>query len=166
MADAADPEAVDAAETAYGFIERYAPAQQDAEAKWDEAFRQAKEQNKRVWVRTSQRYCGPCFRLSRWIDDHREVIEKDFVVLKIDDVRDLNGQAVAGRLTKGRVVGVPFHAMFDASETLIADSFGPLGNIGSMSGVEGKRHFKKMLDGACSKITSQEIQMLLDSLGD
>ena len=161
-----DPEAVDAAETAYGFIERYAPAQQDAEAKWDEAFRQAKEQNKRVWVRTSQRYCGPCFMLSRWIDDHREVIEKDFVVLKIDDVRDLNGQAVAGRLTKGRVVGVPFHAMFDASETLIADSFGPLGNIGSMSGVEGKRYFKKMLDGACSKITSQEIQMLLDSLGD
>jgi hypothetical protein len=161
-----DPEAVDAAETACGFIERYAPAQQDAEAKWEEAFRQAKKQNKRVWVRTSQRYCGPCFMLSRWIDDHREVIEKDFVVLKIDDVRDLNGQAVAGRLTKGRFVGVPFHAMFDASETLIADSFGPLGNIGSMSGVEGKRHFKKMLDEACSKITSQEIQMLLDSLGD
>jgi hypothetical protein len=43
-----DPEAADAAESAYGFIERYAPARQDAEAKWNEAFRQAKEQNKRV----------------------------------------------------------------------------------------------------------------------
>jgi hypothetical protein len=161
-----DPEAADAAESAYGFIERYAPARQDAEAKWNEAFRQAKEQNKRVWVRVSQRYCGPCFALSRWIDDHREVIETDFVVLKIDDVRDLNGHAVAERLTKGRFVGVPFHAMFDANEKLLADSYGPLGNIGSGSGLEGKRHFKKMLDAACLKITPHEIQVLLDSLED
>lgn len=161
-----DPEATDAAETAYEFIERYAPARQDAEAKWNEAFQQAKEQNKLVWVRTGQRYCGPCFMLSRWIDDHREVLEKDFILLKIDDVRDLNGQAIAERLTKGRSVGVPFHAMFDANEIPVTDSYGPLGNIGFMSGLEGKRHFKKMLDAACSKITPQEIQVLLDSLED
>jgi hypothetical protein len=104
--------------------------------------------------------------LSRWIDDHREVLGKDFILLKIDDIRDLNGQTIAKRLTKGRSVGVPFHAIFDANEKLVADSEGPLGNIGGISGFEGKRHFKKMLDAGCVKITPQEIQALLDSLED
>lgn len=161
-----DPEASDASAAAYQFIERYGPAQQDAEAKWNNAFQQAKEQNKLVWVRTSQRYCGPCFMLSRWIDDQREILEKDFILLKIDDVRDMNGQVIAERLTKGRWVGVPFHAIFDANEELVMDSYGPLGNIGFMSGLEGKRHFKKMLDAACSRITPREIQVLLDALED
>jgi hypothetical protein len=40
--------------------------------------------------------------LSRWIDDQREILERDFILLKIDDVRDLNGQLIADRLTKGR----------------------------------------------------------------
>ena len=161
-----DPEATDAAEAAYAFIELHAPSRKDAEAKWNKAFQQAKEQNKFVWVRTGQRYCGPCFMLSRWIDDHREVLEKDFILLKIDDFGDLNGQTIAERLTRGRPVGVPFHAMFDANEKPVTDSYGPLGNIGFMSGLEGKRHFKKMLNAACSKITPQEIQVLLDSLED
>ncbi len=161
-----DPQDADAAKAAYEFIELHAPPRHDAEVKWKQAFRQAKEQNKRVWVRTSQRYCGPCFMLSRWIDDHREVLEKDFILLKIDDVRDVNGRAIAERLKKGRRVGVPFHAMFDANEQLLADSYGPLGNIGMMSGLEGKRHFKKMLDAACSRITPQDMDMLLESLED
>ena len=161
-----DPAATDAIAKTDEFVKRHVPAVEDAEAKWTKAFQQAREQNKCVWVRTSQRYCGPCFELSRWIDDHREVLEKDFVLLKVDDVRDSNGQAVAERLTKGRFVGVPFHAIFDANEKVVADSYGPLGNIGFMSELEGKRHFKKMLDAACSRITPQEIQMMLDSLPD
>ncbi|QDV22265.1 thioredoxin family protein [Aureliella helgolandensis] len=161
-----DPEASDAADTAYEFVERHVPSQQDAEAKWNKAFQQAKEQNKLVWVRTGQRYCGPCFMLSRWIDDQREILEKDFILLKIDDFRDLNGQAIAERLTKGRSVGVPFHAIFNANEKSVTDSYGPLGNIGFMSGLEGKRHFKTMLDEVCSNINPQEIQALLDSLQD
>jgi hypothetical protein len=104
--------------------------------------------------------------LSRWIDDQREILEKDFILLKIDDFRDMNGQVIAERLTKGRLVGVPFHAIFDANEELVMDSYGPLGNIGFMSGLEGKRHFKKMLDAACSRITPREIQVLLDALED
>lgn len=161
-----DPQAPDAAVAAYQFIERHGPAQQDAEAKWNNAFQLAKEQSKHVWVRIGGRYCGPCFELSRWIDDHREILEKDFILLKIDNVRDLHGKAIAERLTKGRSVGIPFHAIFDANEKLVADSYGPLGNIGSISGLEGKRHFKTMLDAGCSKMTPKEIQVLLDSLKD
>lgn len=157
---------VDAGKAAYKFVERYAPERKDADTKWEEAFKAARENDKRVWVRTGQRYCGPCFVLSRWIDDHRDVIEKDFVLLKIDDVRDLNGPEVAERLTLGRSVGVPFHAMFDADGKMIVDSYGPIGNIGAVGGIEGKRHFRKMLETACRKITAQEIEALLDSIDD
>lgn len=161
-----DPAASDAAASIFQFIERHGPSQKDAETKWNEAFQQAKEKGQHVWVSVGHRYCAPCFKLNRWIDDHREILVKDFVLLKIDNGRDLNGQAVADRFMNGRSVGSPFHAILDANENLIVDSYGPLGNIGAISGFEGKRHFKKMLDAACSKITPQEIQMLLDTLED
>ena len=74
--------------------------------KWDEAFAAAKQTNRKVWVRISQRYCGPCFMLARWLDDHKEIIERDYVLLKIDDVRDLHGHEVAKRLTGGEGAGV------------------------------------------------------------
>ena len=157
---------IDAGKAAHTFVERHAPAQKNAVTRWEEAFKAARENDKRVWARTGQRYCGPCFVLSRWIDDHREVLEKDFVFLKIDDVRDLNGPEVAERLTLGRSVGVPFHAMFDADGTMIVDSYGPIGNIGAIGGIEGKRHFRKMLETACRKITAQEIESLLESIAD
>ncbi|WP_182867663.1 thioredoxin family protein [Rhodopirellula sp. JC639] len=148
------------------FIQQHATPQQDAQQKWDKAFKTAQASDRRVWIRTGQRYCGPCFRLSRWIDDHRDVLEKDFVLVKVDDVRDRHGFKVAKRLTQGRPVGVPFHSMFDADGNLITDSYGPIGNIGSMSGVEGKRHFRTMLDAACVNITPDEIERLIESLDD
>lgn len=161
--DADDDQSASAADE---LIEQHAPDQQDAKLKWDKAFKSASETDRRVWIRTGQRYCGPCFRLSRWIDDHREVLEKDFVLVKIDDVRDRHGSEVAALLTLGRRVGVPFHAIFDADGERITDSYGPIGNIGFMSGVEGKRHFREMLQAACRNITPDEIQTLIQSLDD
>ena len=107
------------------FVNRYAPPKKDAFKKWEQAFKKARETDKRVWARVSQRYCGPCFILSRWLDDHREILEQDFVFLKIDDVRDENGAEVAERLTHGRSVGVPFHAIFDSDEEMLTDSSWP-----------------------------------------
>ena len=49
------------------------------------------------------------------------MLEKDFVLVKVDDVRDVNGREIAERLTRGRSVGVPFHAIFDPNEKKITD---------------------------------------------
>lgn len=160
------PEDPDAASAAHQFIEEHVPTQEDAQVKWKNAFQLAKKQNKRVWIRTGQRYCGPCFKLSRWMDDHRDVLTKDFILVKIDDVRDLNGRLIANRLTGDRSVGVPFHAIFAPDETMVTDSYGSIGNIGFMSGLEGKRHFQKMMETACSEISPAEISTLLESLED
>ena len=148
------------------FIHQHAPAPGDAEEKWTAAFAEAKRTNRRVWARVSQRYCGPCFRLSRWLDDQRALLEKDYVMLKIDDVRDKNGNDVAQRLYRGQGRGVPFHAIFDASGMMLIDSVGPLGNIGHPSGPEGKQQLRKMLLNTRQDLADVDVDQLVESTGD
>lgn len=155
-----------AVEAAAEFIHRHAPSQVNAEEKWAQAFAEAKRSNRRVWARVSQRYCGPCFSLARWLDDQHELLEKDYVLLKIDDVRDQNGIRVAERLTRGKHHGVPFYAIFDEDEELLIDSAGPLGNIGNPSDVEGKKQLRKMLLETRRNLTDAEIEQLVESVGD
>jgi hypothetical protein len=145
------------------FIHRHAPPRLDAEKKWNEAFVEANLTNRRVWARVSQRYCGPCFSLTRWLDDQHELLNKDYVMLKIDDVRDANGARVAERLTRGAKHGIPFHAIFDQDGQMLIDSVGPLGNIGSAAGIEGTRHLRKMLLETRRNLTDAEIDRLVES---
>ena len=94
------------------------------------------------------------------------MIEKEFVVLKIDDVRDLNGGEVAERITGGGHFGVPFHAIFAADGRLLIDSRGPGGNIGHPSGDAGKKHLRNMLLTETRHLTDAEIEQLVSSLDD
>ena len=146
------------------FIKEHAPATQDAKVKWDQAFELAQQTKRRVWIRMSGNHCSPCFALSRWIDDNRAVLDKDFVLLKIDGYLDQHGKEIGEKLSSGRMVGIPFHAMFDSDGKLIIDSYGPLGNIGFMSSHEGKLHFRKMLESSCANLTKTEIDSLLSTL--
>ena len=155
-----------AAEQVAQFIHQHAPAPHDAEKEWTAAFAEAHRSNRRVWVRVSQRYCGPCFRMTRWLDDQHKVLEKDYVMLKIDDVRDTNGKDVVQRVVRGESFGIPFHAIFNASGTMLVDSNGPLGNIGCPSGFEGKKQLRKMLLQTRQNLTDAEIEQLVDSTGD
>jgi hypothetical protein len=148
------------------FIRQHASAPADARHKWDEAFALARQSGRKVWVRISQRYCGPCFMLTRWLDDQKKLLEQDYVFLKIDDVRDLHGEEVAERLNRGEGQGVPFHAIFDASGKMLITSESPLGNIGHPGGYEGKRHLRKMLLATRSKLTDRQVDELVNSLGD
>jgi len=155
-----------AAEEVADFIHQNAPVQVDAEKKWKEAFAEASRSNRRVWARTSSRYCGPCFRMARWLDDQQKLLEEDYVMLKIDRFRDQSGDSVADRLTGGMSHGVPFHAIFDHEENLLIDSVGLLGNIGHPSSYEGKKHLQKMLLETRQKLTDDEIDQLVESLED
>jgi hypothetical protein len=155
----------DSAAAAAEFVHRHAPDPHNATQKWDHAFAEAKQTSRRVWARVSQRYCGPCFRMTRWLDDQKNLVEKDYVLLKIDDVRDINGSEVAARL-HGEQAGVPFHAIFDASGELLIDSNGPTGNIGHPSGFEGQQQLRKMLSTTRQNLTDAEIDQLVESVSD
>jgi uncharacterized GH25 family protein len=155
----------DAKTQAAAFLDNHQPALVAAQKKWDEAFALAKKTDRRVWVRLSGRYCGPCFVLSRWIDDHRETLEKEFVMLKIDE-RDQNRLEIAKEMTGGEPHGIPFFAFYSSDQSLLINSVGSTGNIGSISGFEGKRHFRRMLEQGNRRLTDEDIERLLTSLSD
>jgi Thioredoxin-like len=156
----------EAEEKVSAFVTKHLPAKLDAEEKWKEAFAEAKRTNRKVWARVSQRYCGPCFLLARWLDDHRELLEKDYVMLKIDDFADENGAGVAKRITRGGRFGIPFYAIFDTDKKLMVDSDSPLGNIGYPSGYEGSKHLRKMLLATRVSLTDFEVEKILATLGE
>ncbi len=156
----------DVKDKAAAFVEAHLPPAVDARQKWDEAFALAKKTNRRVWVRISQRYCAPCHLLNRWLDDHRELLDKEFVMLKIDDVRDLHGLEIAKEITGGQSYSVPFFGFYNGDEKMLVNSVGPIGNIGFMSGYESKRHLRRMLEQGKRRLTGEEVEQLLNSLND
>jgi hypothetical protein len=156
----------DAAQAAAAFVKRHAPPRVDAEEKWDDAFAEAKRSHRRVLARVSQRYCGPCFMLARWLADQHELLDKDYVLLKIDDFRDEHGRAVAERLTRGNRHGIPFFAIFDEDGKLLIDSAGSLGNIGYPSSAEGKAHLRKMLVETRQNLAGTDVDLLIGSIPD
>ncbi len=161
--DSKDP---DGPKLAAQFIRKHAPTPADAKKKWDEAFAVAKQSNRKVWVRICQRYCGPCFMLTRWLDDHKDALEQDYVLLKIDDWGDLHGEEVAQRLTGSEGAGVPFHAIFDSNARMLINSVSPIGNIGYPSGFEGKKHVRKMLTETRNNLPVKQIDEIVGSLND
>jgi Thioredoxin-like len=148
------------------FIRKHAPAPADAREKWEHAFALAQQSGRNVWVRISQRYCGPCFRLARWLDDQKTLLSQDYVFLKIDDWRDLHGAEVADRLTGHERQGIPFCAIFDPTGKMLITSESPLGNIGHPEGFEGKRHIRKMLLATRTRLTDPQIDEIVNSLSD
>lgn len=148
----------DAAGKVAEFVQVHIPPIKHAEEKWNAALAEAKRTNRKVWARISQRYGGPCFRLARWIDGHREQLERNYVQLKIDNVRENNGMAIANRVVGDRNhFGVPFHSIFDAEGSLLIDSVGPTGNIGHPTGFEGRRHLVNMLRTTRQELTDEDI---------
>jgi len=156
----------EADEKVAAFVSKHLPAKLDAQKKWQEAFADAKRTNRKVWARLSGRYCGPCFLLARWLDDHREILDKDYVMLKIDEYANENGVDLAKRITRGDSFGIPFFAIFDKDELLVVDSDSPLGNIGFPSGYEGSKHLRTMLLASRGSLTDAEVEQLVASLAD
>jgi CheY-like chemotaxis protein len=149
------------------FIRQHAPPQPNARKKWNAAFAEAKRRGRKVWSRVSQRYCGPCFSISRWLDDNRELLERHYVLLKIDDIRDLHGADLAKLIVSDRErFGVPFHAIFDAEEKLIIDSEGPSGNIGHPSSFEGRLPLTKMLSETRTNLSSTQVKQIVATLDE
>ncbi len=87
-------------------------------------------------------------------------------MLKIDNVRDKYGTEFAEEITGGRPFGVPFFAFYDADRNMLIDSRGPTGNIGYMTGYEGKRHFRRMLQKVQQSFSDTEIEQIVSSIED
>ncbi len=148
------------------FLDHNSPKQQDAKELWDTAFSLAKSTNRRVWVRTGNNQCAPCLLLTRWLHDNQNVLERDYILLKLDS-GDLNGPAIAKRLSE-HDHGVPFHAIFDADGMKLVDSANVDGlNIGFPRGnVDELLHLRKMIESTAINLTAEEVSRLIESVND
>lgn len=161
---AVDAQADDSADAVAKFITAHAPARHDAAAAWQAALAEAKRTNRRVWAISGGRYCSPCFRLARWLDDHRQLLEKDFVFFKVDGANDLNAAPVVQLITGGKEKGIPFNAVFDPAGKQIIGSAGPVSYLGYPTNDEDKRHLRKMFAETKQRLTDAEIEEIIQRL--
>lgn len=161
--DCADPNSMTAARE---FIAKNEPPAADALQKLNAALTEARNTGRVVWAQHSQTRCGPCFKLSRWIEKHYDVLDKQFVFVKIDDVRDKNGIEVLKRVNRERHFGIPFVAIMNPDGEILIDGEGPLGNIGFPTEFESIQHLRKMISETGQQITDSELDTLITSLMD
>ena len=138
----------------------------DAQKTLDEAFAVAKSTDRKVWLQFSQTRCGPCFMLSRWIDKHKDVLEKAYVFIKVDNLRDENGQDIWKRYVGERSMGIPFCVVLDAEGNVVEETLDlEKSNIGFPSTFEDSRGFRRIFDAtAKGKLTEEEIDALIKSI--
>jgi hypothetical protein len=150
-------------ELATNFVKQNVPPARDAKATIAAARAEAARTGRRVWVVIGGPRCGPCFSLARWMDDHRELLEKDYVIVKILGSIDTNSLEVEREL-RGDTGGIPWHAIMSSDGQLLATSDGPLGNIGFPGAVESLRHLRSMFDRTAQRLTMEDRDQLIQSL--
>ncbi len=137
----------------------------DAKTKFTRALEEARNTNRKIWAVTGHTRCSPCFAFARWLENQKKLLEKDYILVKIDSVRDENSAEVTKMICEGKHLGVPFHSIFTPDGSIVITSEGPLGNIGHpAASFEGKHHLRKMLIGTSVNLTKLEIDELILSL--
>lgn len=119
-----DPEKVAA------FLKKWQPEQADAEELLAAALRQASDEDKRVLVHVGNPYCGWCKVLTKFLDDHKAILGRDYIDLRVDVMRMEHGVEVAERYLPAGSQGDPWMVILDASGKVVANSVGKDGNIG------------------------------------
>ena len=147
------------------FLEDVAPKHLDANKLLADALAQAKKENKRVIVQETATWCGPCWKLSRFLDQHRDVWEKDYLWIKLDH-RWTGALDIAKRLRGGAKGGIPWTAILDESGKVLITSNDKEGaNIG-FPGDDAASidHFTAMLRATAQRLTEADIARLTDAL--
>lgn len=150
------------------WLHEQAPKMPDAKKLYDEALAQAKRENKRVLLRENGREvaapeCLPCYRLGRYLEQYKGLIEKDYVCLKID-LRFANAEAVINRVRDYDLGGYPWMVILDANGKPLVSSTSPHGNIGSPESRQEASYFAWMLRVTSQHLSEEEIATLVSAL--
>lgn len=147
------------------FLKQHARHKRNALTGLDEALAKAKKERKKVIVKHSGTRCYPCTLLSRWMDEHHDLLDKDYLHFDFDWVRDEGGLELAQKIGADKE-GIPYFVIVDENGEVQITSKSLIGNIGMPSGTEAKRHLRKMLETTAKRLTKTEIDSLINSLED
>jgi thioredoxin-related protein len=146
------------------FLTKHQAPYLDAQQILDEGLSEAKRSGKRVFLHFGGPSCGWCHKLEGWMakPEIATIISKDFVDVKIDIERTIDGEKVMGKFTKTK--GISWIAFLDDSGAIVADSGGPDTNLGFPYSKEEVAGFVEMLKKAAVKISPADINTLAASL--
>ncbi len=147
------------------WLHTHAPKMPDAEKVLAEALAQARQENKRVFLRENAPGTGVpyCSRLGRYFEQYKPLFEKDYVCVKID-MRYVHAESVINRIRDYDYVSYPWMAILDASGKPMVSSTGPHGNIGAPDSPQEASYFNWMLRVTSQQLTDEEINKLVSGL--
>jgi thioredoxin-related protein len=148
------------------FLSEYMAPKVDAEKLVAEQMEHARQTGKRVLFRVGDPYCGWCNVLSRFIQDHESLFDKDYVNAKIDVMRMTNGESVAKAHRPENADGHPWFIILEPSGDVLATSVGPKGNIGYPGSSEEIAHFMKMLRDTRKSLTDDDLASIETDLNE
>ena len=136
----------------------------DAKRLLEESLARAKKEDKKVLVHLSAPWCGSCLRLDAFLKEHKQIFERDYVLLKIDIERMGDGKTVASQLGAS-LRSVPWIAIVDVDGKPLITSDRPDGNLGLPENSEGIAYFLKMIRDTSSRITEEQLERIGSDLG-
>lgn len=149
------------------FLKDHQAPAQNAEALLSDGLKRAQSESKLVFVHFGAPWCPWCHRLDDWMraPANAELLNKDFIDLKIDVDRMTGGKAVMTRFRGDKAQdGIPWFAFLDASGKAVAVSEAKGVNIGFPAAAEEVAHFESMLAAHAKKMSADDRKKLVESL--
>ena len=162
LTDLANEDGVDK-QLVLDFLNKHAPAPLDSQELLDAALAQAKAENKRVFISEGATWCGPCWSLTRFMHERKQIFEKDYITLKLDH-RWTHTDEIMQRLRDGQRGGIPWSVILDAEGNTLATSTGPDGNCGFPSTESGIEHFMNMLATTRIRLSDEDLASIRNDL--
>jgi beta-lactamase regulating signal transducer with metallopeptidase domain/Leucine-rich repeat (LRR) protein len=144
------------------FVLKHAP-KLDAEAMLAAAFEHARRENKRVFLKHTGAYCGPCRTMSKFWEDHAAFFDSEYVPVTIDSTRFTNGRAVMHRY-RPKFGLIPWVAILDADGKTLVTSDSPAGPVGFPSDGPGVGYFMHMLSQTVQRATPEQLKAIRTAL--
>jgi hypothetical protein len=155
-----------AEESLSAFLKKYALPQCDGQKLFDDALAQAKRENKRLLVQETATWFGPCHRLATFLDQNRQLWEKDFIWVRMD-IRWSQASEIMKSLRGGAEGGYPWVAILNGDGKKLATSNNSEGaNIGFPSELDEIEHFVKMFRSTAQRMTDDDFVQLKKALVD
>ena len=140
------------------FLELCKPKPLNADNVYNRALAQAKRENKKVFLRIGAPWCGWCHKLDDFllIPEINQIITQDYILVKIDQDRMINGKEFAAKIRDNKPGGIPWFTILDADGKKLITSDGPDGNVGFPVQPNEIEHFINMFQQTATENTKPE----------
>jgi hypothetical protein len=145
------------------FLRKHAPHSHDANALLAAAWNQARATGRHVWILAANPRRAPSLRLAHWLEEHRALLARDYVFVKLVEGCDTKIDEVAGRLGLGTdSPSEPWFAVTNAAGRVVGTD-----NSGVFpKSPDDRRDFRAALEETTQKLTPADVDRLMRSLDE